>query len=82
MNLHALPALVPFGLGAVVDLVHRHRVDAEVAPNQIALQRVAEGDLRVAADPVVDVGPIGGDLDGLVALDFALDSLFILLKSF
>ena len=39
-----------------------HRVHGEVAPAQVVDQRVAVRDLRVAADPVVPVGPVGGDL--------------------
>ena len=40
-----------------------HRVDGEVAPDQVALEGVTEADLRLAAVGDVDVGAEGGHLD-------------------
>lgn len=40
---------------------NRHGVDAEVAADQVAFDRVAEGDLRVAGHAVIEVGAEGGD---------------------
>ncbi len=48
--------------------VDGHRVDREVAPDQVFFDRAAEADLGVAALPVVGVGPEGGDLHGRAAL--------------
>ena len=42
----------------------RHRVDGEVAADQVVVDRLAEGDDRVAAHAVVGVGPERRDLDG------------------
>ena len=40
----------------------RHRVDGEVPPGQVALDGVAEVDLRLAGLAVVGVGAVGRDL--------------------
>ncbi|KFC52602.1 hypothetical protein GY12_03525 [Micrococcus luteus] len=40
-----------------------HGVDGEVAAQQVVLEAVAEGHLRLAAGRVVLLGPIGGDLE-------------------
>ena len=42
---------------------HRHRVDGEVAADQVALEGVAEGDRGLAGVGVVGVGAVGRDLD-------------------
>ena len=42
---------------------HRHRVDREVAAREVALEGVAERDLRLAGRRVVHVRAVGGDLD-------------------
>ncbi len=47
---------------------HGHRVDGEVAADEIVFEGLAEGDLRIAADLVVRVGAECGDLDLVVAL--------------
>jgi hypothetical protein len=41
----------------------RHRVDGEVAPDQVVGQVVAEGHLRLAGGPVVGVLAVGRHLD-------------------
>lgn len=46
-----------------------HRVAGEIASHQVALERVAEGDLGVARHAVVQVRTKRGDLDLLAALD-------------
>ena len=46
----------------------RHRVDGEVAPHEVALERVAEHHLGLARRAVVDVGAVGRDLDDVRAL--------------
>src|SRR5690606_18458887 len=52
--------------------LQRHRVDGEVAAQQVAVDAVAELDDGFAADPVVAVGAIRGDLD-LFALHAGAD---------
>jgi hypothetical protein len=42
----------------------RHGVDREVAADQVVVDRLAEGDDRIAAHAVVGVGPERGELDG------------------
>ena len=43
--------------------LHGHRVDREIPSNQIFVDRLAVGDLRLSAGRVVRVGAIGRDLD-------------------
>ena len=55
-----------------VDQLHvgqaqRQRVDGEVAPRQVLLDVVAEGDLGLARVGHVDLGPVRGDLEELAA---------------
>ena len=45
-----------------------HRVDGEVAPHEVGGQIVTERDDRLARHPVVGIGPVGRDLDVVVAL--------------
>ena len=40
-----------------------HRVDREVAPHEVVVEGVPEGDDRLAGEPVVGVGPEGRHLD-------------------
>ena len=47
---------------------HGHRVDGEVAPGQVLVDRAAEGDLGLARVLAVGVGAEGGDLQPEVAL--------------
>ncbi len=47
---------------------HGHRVDGEVAPGQVLVDRAAEGDLGLAGVLAVGVGAEGGDLQPEVAL--------------
>ena len=53
--------------GAVGQL-HGHRVDGEVAPGQVLVDRAPEGDLGLARVLAVGVGAEGGDLQPEVAL--------------
>ena len=46
-----------------------HGVAGEVAADEVALERVAEGDLGVAGHAVVEVGAEGGDLHDFTAAD-------------
>ena len=54
----------PVPLDLATGQLDGHRVDREVAPDQVVLDHLTEGDDRVAAHPVVRVGPERGDLDG------------------
>ena len=54
----------PVPLDLATGQLDGHRVDREVAPDQVVLDRLTEGDDRVAAHAVVRVGPERGDLDG------------------
>ncbi len=47
---------------------HGHRVDREVAADQVLLDGVAVRHLRLARGAVVGLGPVGGDLDLVAAL--------------
>ena len=54
--------------GAVA--AQRHRVDGEVAADEVGLERGAEGDLRLtAAHGVALIGPIGGQFERLPRMD-------------
>ena len=59
---HAVERIDEFQRAVDAD-AHGHRVDGEVAPDQIALEGFAEGHLGIARDPVVAVAAERGDLE-------------------